>query len=491
MKSMSNMSIASLAVMAILTVQYVFAQPPEIEWDRTYGENSSDLANSVCATSDGGYIFAGYTRSFTADSSDVYLVKIDSLGGVEWYRLLGGEDYDDAKSVQQTSDGGFILAGRTRSFGAGSNDMYVIRTNSQGDTLWTRTYGGTNSDAAESVRQTNDGGYIIAGDSRPIGSTLAEMYLVKTDSLGDTLWTRTFGGSDDRVAYSAQQTTDAGYIIAGCNPIYGGNEYDAYLVKTDSTGDMLWTRTYGGIDRDGAVSVLQTAGGGYIVTGYTRSFGAGDSDIWIINTDDNGDTLWTRTYGSEENEYSTSMQQTMDGGYVIAGGKGTYGGETDLFLIKIDSMGDTLWSLVYGGEDIDVGSSVDLTDVGGYIIAGSIWNLVLPTDAWLVKTGPDTSATHAPSIEWVSHPMDFALHPAYPNPFNPTTTISFNLPFQAKVSMNIYNILGQRVAVLMNGYAAPGIHRLLWDASDLPSGLYFVRMESGKSMQTQKVVMLK
>jgi hypothetical protein len=185
------------------------------------------------------------------------------------------------------------------------------------------------------------------------------------------------------------------------------------------------------------------------------------------------------------------MQQTMNGEYVIAGGRGTYGGETDLFLIKIDSMGDTIWSLVYGGEDIDVGSSVDLTDDRGYIIAGYTWNWETPADAWLVKTGPDTSASHAPSIEWVSHPLDFALHPAYPNPFNPTTTISFDLPFQSKVSMTIYNLLGQRVAVLMNGYMLPGNHRLAWDALDLPSGIYFVQLSAGESTQSRKVVLLK
>jgi hypothetical protein len=475
----------------MVLVSVILAQPPGIEWSRTYGGNSSDIANSVYSTSSGAYIFAGYTKSFNADSNDVYLVKTDSAGNILWYRLYGGADYDDARCLQETADGGYILAGRTRSFGAGGNDMYVVRTDSNGDSLWTRTYGGSNSDAAECIIQTADGGYLIAGDTRPYSGAHVEMYLVKTDSLGDTIWTRTYGGSDDRVAYSVQQTDDGGYIVVGCNPIYGGLEYDIYLVKTDSRGDTLWTRTYGGENEDYAISVEQTGDGDYMIAGSTRSFGAGEGDFYVLRTDSLGDILWTRTYGSGNNDYATSMQQTIDGRYIILGGMGTYGGETDLYLIKIENVGDTIWTIVYGGENIEVGSSVDVTAEGNYIVAGYIWDWEMPADCWLVKTGLDTAVSGAPSIQWVSHPKDFILHPVYPNPFNPVTIISYEVPVRGLVRVDVYNVLGQKTAELVHDIASGGRHSVIWDGGELPSGVYFVRLEAGEFNHTRKVVLLK
>jgi hypothetical protein len=491
MKIRYHAKILLAVIVIIVMVSLTYSQPPEIEWSRTYGDNGIDQANCVCAASDGGYIFTGYTKSFGADSNDVYLVKTDNQGNQDWFRLYGGSGYDDARSIQQTADGGYILAGRSTSFGLGDNDIYAVKTDSNGDTLWSRTYGGTDTDIAESVVQTNDEGYAIAGYTRNQTSNLWQMYLMKTNIIGDTLWIRSYEAPGNRAAYSVDQTIGGGYIICGWNPFGSGSESDIYLIRTDVLGNVLWTTSYGGDGEEAAFDVHQTMDGGFIIAGWTDSFGAGYGDFYLVKTDSVGDTLWTNTYGGTDGEGAYSVKETSDGGYVLAGVTYSFGAQNgDMYLVRTNPQGDTLWTLSYGGPDAEYGYSIDLTSDGGYIIAGAVsgeWD----TDALLVKTGPDTSATHAPSIEWVSHPLDFALHPAYPNPFNPTTTISFDLPLQSKVSMNIYNILGQRVAVLMNGYALPGTHRLLWDASDLPSGIYFVRMESGKSMQTQKVVLLK
>jgi hypothetical protein len=469
--------IAVLVMMWFWGVAVLYAQPPEIEWSRTYGGVDSDLANSVCATSDGGYVFAGYTKSFTADSNDAYLVKIDSLGNHYWSRLYGGTDYDDAQSVQQTSDGGYILSGRTKSFGAGSNDMYIIKTNDLGDTMWTRTYGGPYSDVSYSVQHTTDEGYILAGRTIRNAGSLSEMYLVKIDSIGDTLWTRSYSGTDNLAAYAVQQTSDGGYIMVGGNPFSGGIEYDIYVVRTNNLGDTLWTRTFGGAGNDYALSVQQTLDGGYILAGWTELSSPNYIDVYIVKIDSLGEIMWTRTYG----------------GYIIAGVTGSFGAENgDMYLVKINTQGDTIWTLVYGGPDYEVVTSMDLTNDGGYIIAGYTYeSWVDPADCWLVKTGPDTSSTHAPSIQWVSHPKQFTLHPAYPNPFNPTTTISFDLPVQSHVNLNIYNILGQRIGVLMDRTMPQGIHRVRWDGSDCPSGIYFVRMEAHVYRQVQKIVLLK
>ena len=493
MKAIISTSTSVLIMIGFAIFTPVFAQPPEIEWTREHGGDNVDMAFSVQQTSDGGYAFAGYTTSFNADSNDVYLGKTDSLGNLQWQQHYGGYNYEDARSVQQTSDGGYIVAGRTQSYSGLSNDMYVVKTDSQGDTLWIRIYRGTNSSAAaQSVQQTDDGGYVIAGySSLPYLDN--EMFLVKIDSLGDTLWTRTYGGSDDRTAHCVRQTRDGGYILAGDNHFHGGVEYDIYLVKTDSMGNLHWTGTYGGNDTDRARSVRQTTEGGYIIAGSTDSFGADRSDVYVVKTDSLGDTLWTRTFGGSDFDFAQEVQQTLDGGYIIAGSTSSYGaGGYDLYMIKINTVGDTIWTLVYGGLYSDKGYSVDLTDDGGYIVAGvtqEYWEE--PADCWLVKIGPDTAVSGAPSIQWVSHPKDYVLHPAYPNPFNPVTTISYDVPVQGIVQVDIYNVLGQKTAELVNGIKIAGHHQLLWDAGELPSGIYFIQMESGEFQQVQKIVLLK
>ncbi|MFH1012039.1 MAG: hypothetical protein V1784_12505, partial [bacterium] len=306
-------------VSSLILAAGAFAQPsPDTLWTRTYGGSSLDEAHSVQQIADGGYIVAGDTYSFGAGWWDFYLVKTNSSGEPLWTRTYGGTGYDGANSVQQTADGGYIVAGGTGSFGAGDRDFYLVRSNSQGDTLWTRTYGGSGTDWAFSVDSSADGGYIVAGLTYSFGAGGGDFYLVKTNSQGDTLWTRTYGGSSYDVANSVQQTADGGYIVAGGTYSFGAGLYDFYLVKTNSQGDMLWTRTYGGSYDDYAFSVQQTADGGYIVAGYTWSFGAGSSDFYLVKTNSKGDPLWTRTYGGRLDDVVNSVQQTADGGYIVA-----------------------------------------------------------------------------------------------------------------------------------------------------------------------------
>ena len=182
------------------------ANAQQITFQKTYGGTGNDYANSVQQTTDGGYIIAGYTASFGGDSSHVYLIKTDSLGDTLWTKTYGGDSSDIGNSVQQTTDGGYIVAGTTNSFGAGNVDVYLIKTNSIGDTMWTKTYGGTNIDVGSYVRQTLDGGYIIARYTGSFGAGGFDVYLIKTNSLGDTLWTRTYGGTFADFGSSVQQT---------------------------------------------------------------------------------------------------------------------------------------------------------------------------------------------------------------------------------------------------------------------------------------------
>jgi hypothetical protein len=350
----------------LMFVLFVFWSLPAFAqdalWSRTYGGSADESGLSVQQTTDGGYIVAGYTWSFGAGDVDVYLNKTDSTGDTLWSRTYGGSGLDIAWSVQQTSDGGYIVAGWTGSFGAGDEDVYLIKTNSSGDTLWTRTYGGDATDCCYSVQQMTDGGYILAGLTySPSGWWDDDMYLIKTNSTGDPLWTRTYGwfGTHES-GTSVQQTKDGGYIVAGwTDAFFDQSDWDVYLIKADSGGDIQWSRTYGGSGFDIAWSVQQTIDEGYIVSGVTESFGAGGGDVYLIKTDSTGDTLWTRTYGGNGNDCGFFVEQTTDGGYIVSAHAGSS------CLIKTDSTGDTLWSRTCGGSE---GHSVQQTKDGGYII---------------------------------------------------------------------------------------------------------------------------
>ena len=237
-------------------------------------------------------------------------------------------------SVQQTSDGGYIVAGYNAPAQSSitRNDIYVIKTNSSGDTIWSKTYGGTDNDEGNSVRQTTDGGYIIAGYTRSFGAGSYDVYVIKTNASGDTLWTRTYGGTGDDYGYSVQQTSDGGYIVAGQTSSFGAGGYDVWVIKTNASGDTLWTRTYGGTGDDYGHSVQQTSDGGYIIGGYTTSFGAGSADVYLIKTDASGDTLWTRTCGGTWDDFGYSVRQTSDKGYIVAGAS-----NQDVYLIRTNA----------------------------------------------------------------------------------------------------------------------------------------------------------
>jgi len=303
-------------------------QAPEEEWNRTFGGSDYDYGYSVQQTSDGGYIIAGETESYSAGIEDVWLIKTDSGGNELWNKTFGGSDYDYGYSVQQTSDGGYIIAGWTGSYGAGSADVWLIKTDSGGNELWNRTFGGSDWDR----------GY--SGYTDSYGAGYWDVWLIKTDSEGNKKWSKTFGGSDDDWGWSVQQTSDGGYIIAGGTGSYGAGDYDAWLIKTDSEGNELWNRTFGGSDWDVGWSVQQTSDGGYIIAGGTGSYSAGDYDAWLIKTDSERNELWTKIFGGSDWDEGYSIQQTSDGGYIIAGYTYSYGaGSADVWLIKVKGGG--------------------------------------------------------------------------------------------------------------------------------------------------------
>lgn len=413
------------------------AAPPDTLWTRTYGGVELDAGYSVQYTSDGGYIIAGYTDSFGAGDEDVYLIKTDADGDTVWTRTYGSADHDGGICVQQTSDGGYITAGYTGDW-ASDVDVYLIKTDADGDTLWTRTYGGVELDGGTCVQQTSDGCYIIAGQtSSGPGNSI---YLIKADVDGDTLWTRMYGSSAWSEGRSVQQTSDGGYIIGGSR--YNGFDYDVFLVKTDADGDTLWTRRYGVWNSsDDGYSVRQTYDGGYVIAGLKDSVGGRAEDVYLIKTDTDGDTLWTRTYGGTGDDVGVSVQEMPDGGYIIAGCTRSFG-------------------------------------AGGY-------------DVYLVRTGGVAGIPGAAEI-----PTRLTFHTCSPNPFSEDMAIWFYVPERRNMKVTIHDVQGRVVRELIDGMLGAGAHTVTWDGKDasgseVSGGVYLVYLKTDGKTEISKVVVLR
>jgi hypothetical protein len=357
---------------------------PETLWTTRYGMSGSTVGNAVRQTTDGGYIITGQAQIYGA-SIDVWLIKTNEIGDTLWTRTYGGSGHDKGYSVLQTTDGGYIIVGETKSIGAGESDIWIIRTDHIGDTLWTRTYGGLSFDEGWCVDQLSDGSFIVIGHTNSTGVDIYDYdaWLIKIDSSGDTLWTQTYGGSGFDQGFYGQQTTDGGYIFTGITQLGPGG---IWLVKTDLNGDTLWTRTYfSGYGR----FVQQTTDGGYVIAGYTASVGAGHYDYCLIKTDSNGDTLWTQTFGGTGEDYCKSGQQTTDGGYILAGQTSSFGaGYTDIYVVKTNASGEILWQQTYGVDDFEYGMGVRQTSDGGYVVVGQR-NDISFGDVWLIRLSPD------------------------------------------------------------------------------------------------------
>jgi hypothetical protein len=396
------------AIIILFWAICLFAQPPDTLWSKTYGGYNQDYAFSIQPTSDGGYIITGLTSSFGAGGDDVYLVKTDANGNAIWTRTFGGPYEDWGRSVKQTKDGGYIIAGWTTSFGAGNRDVYLIKTDGNGNALWTKTFGGTNEERGYFVQQTPEEGYIVVGTTWSFGAGGGDVYLIKTDANGNALWTRTYGGSGYDFCRSIQVTPDSGFVLTGQTSSFGHGGWDVYLIKTNKNGDAIWTRTYGGPDDDLGCSVGLTSDGGYIITGGAKSFGGINWDVYIVKTDSVGNAIWAKLFGGSGEERCHEVQETSDGGYIAFGFTSSFGsGNYDVYLIKTDANGNTLWTKTWGGYAWDMGEGIKGTSDGEYIMCGYTESFGAGGgDFWVIKTKPTTVIEHDVGPLQILCPLD-------------------------------------------------------------------------------------
>ena len=388
------------------------AQAPAIEWQKAMGGTGDDRAYSIQQTTDGGYILAGQTNSNDGDVTgyqggnyDVWVVKLSSTGIIQWQKTLGGTGNDYAQSIQQTTDGGYIVAGQTNSndgdvtgYQGGIYDFWVVKISTTGTIQWQKTLGGTGDDYAQSIQQTTDGGYIVAGftGSNNSGDVTGfqgyfDCWVVKISTTGEIQWQKTFGGTGMDFAQSIQQTTDGGYIVAGST---GSNNsgnvtgfqgyFDYWVVKISTTGEIQWQKTLGGTESDSAYSIKQTTDGGYIVAGQTNSndgdvtgFQGGTYDVWVVKLSSTGIIQWQKTLGGTGSEYTSSIQQTSDGDYIVAGNTSSNDGDVtgnygivDNWIVKLSTLGTIQWQKTFGGTEVDSTYSIQQTTDGDYIVVG-------------------------------------------------------------------------------------------------------------------------
>ncbi|MFE3867109.1 T9SS type A sorting domain-containing protein [Flavobacterium sp. LS2P90] len=455
----------TLFILGVILFQLNCFSQPAIQWQKTLGGSFDDFGFSIQETADKGYIIAGMTNSTDGDVAgnqgdyDYWIVKLNVKGTIQWQKTMGGSAEDYAFSIQQTADGGYIIAGMTNSIDGdvtgnhGSYDCWIVKLNPTGTIQWQKTLGGSFEDVALSIQQTRDGGYVIAGYSDSTDGDVSgnhgdyDYWIVKLNEIGKIQWQKTLGGTAGDYAFSIQQTTDGGYILAGETASsdedvsHNNGSYDFWVVKMNATGIIQWQKTFGGSNIDEAQSIQQTADGGYIVSGNTNSADGdvndyhGSFDYWIVKLNATGAIQWQKALGGIRDDKATSIQQTLDGGYIVAGWTYSTDGDVirnngnydyvgnDYWIVKLTESGTIQWQKALGGFNDDVATSIRQTKDGGYVVAG--WTYSTDTsvdenqrsyDYWIVKLDSGSLSTSS-----------FQQEPIviYPNPAKSTLNIQF------------------------------------------------------------------
>lgn len=478
------------------------------EWTKSISGANNDFAYSIIQTTDGGFAVAGYTYAF-GDITNMLVVKLDATGDVEWNKVIsgfsGGQFHNDqARSIIETSDGGFLLAGHTQSF---TNTppfgtfFYLVKLDSDGELLWNKVIGGPHNNIqatpvsfARSVIETEDGGFAVAGFTFAYGLGNYSMYLVKLDENGDHQWSRTIGGAADDRAYSLIQTSDRGFALAGQTGSFaaGGGYTNVYVAKLDLNGNLQWTSSVGGTfaNNDNGYSIIQTDDDGYAVAGFTTSFG---NNMYLVKLSETGELLWTRAIGGSSSDIATSIIRSHEGGFAIAGYTFSYGpglSWPSMMIIKLDELGNTCGGnsstppsiMLSGGTTTSPNSVVQTvsTNLTGYSLSTS--NHSSASELCLI-TNLDPVTNQLPA--------SFSLKQNYPNPFNPVTKIEFDIALQSTVVLSVYDQTGRKVKDLVNEFKNPGSYSVSFDASGLTSGVYFYRLSAGEFVETRRLVLLK
>ena len=359
------------------------------QWAISYGGALDDVANDIWQTSDGGLVVAGTTSSLGVQGSDAWVYKVNPNGTVAWNETFGGVIDEYANAVQQTSDGGLVVVGTSGSFGVGIHDYWVIRLDAAGNVLWQQTYGGMHHNHAFGLQETSDNGFILVGETTSFGAGNRDAWAVRLDSAGNVLWQTVIGQTGWDIARGVVETTSGDFVFVGYTSSFGAGNWDLWAVKLNSSGAILWQKTYGGSGDDLGWAIKASADGGVIVAGETASFSA-NADFWILELAADGSVMWQKRYGGPGRDIARALARSSNGGYLVAGETNSFGaGGKDFWLLKLAANGDILWQRSYGGPADDIAFSVrEISD--GIALAGSSASYGAgATDAWLLKLDTD------------------------------------------------------------------------------------------------------
>ncbi len=464
-------------------VSSLHAQPDTL-WTREFDNGGDDYADQVVMTADGGFVIG--SSSWDESNMDFNLIRTDGNGTLLWSRFYGtGSDDWLAAMVPATNDG-WLLAGFTVSPETFRPDAYLVRVDAAGDTLWTRRYGDSlANESAQAILPLANGDFIIAGNQDVTQAGLTDILLLRLNSAGDTVWTRTIAQPTVESASSICELSDGNYLIGGTQVSSENQTSDFYFVKATTSGDTLWTRAYGGPGSDVVVAVQPVQSGGAVFAGLTDSFGEG-GDLYLARLNDNGDTLWSHTYGGPEEDHAHALLLMNDGGYAVAGHTDSFGAVNgDIFMVKTDSAGQTQWTYMLPGPDYESVESIQNTPDGGFIIAGNHTAEGL-ANIRLIRLSQPQGVSPRPQS-----PATFALGQNFPNPFNASTSIAFVLREPMSVRLDVFDLTGRLVATPLNEHLSSGSHHVSLDAQFWPSGVYIYRLTTPQSSAQRKMLLLK
>lgn len=479
----------------------------QVVFNRNYDLDSiSNTGISVIQTLDGGYLVGGTNADFSTGSSRAILLKTNSTGDTLWtkewdFSSLGG---DQIRSLIQLTDSSYIALGNTYDTIALNWDVILLKLNPLGDTLWKKQYSiGTGIDLGYMVKQAADGGFIIAGRTTSNTSGPEDAYWIKTDNSGNMQWQYQYGGANIDAVYSVDLCSDGGYILGGQTKSYGAGLGDLFLIKINSLGIFQWRKTFGTIENDYGETVISTLDGGFIISGaIDDGTGFGSWNGYIVKTDNAGNMQWNKIFGyGTDNESLNLVRQLQDSTFVLAGSTRLNSSvKFQGWLMKVNTMGDSLWSHTYGSSipRDDYFYGLDLTNDGGFILCGFYDTLFLPpyTNVWLVKTdcmGNDSAWDSASCSLTTSIPENvlennFAIK-VYPNPNNGQMTFEYELNGNAKGELSIYDVTGRKIA---NYDLSTGSKINTVSETSLNNGIYFYIYKINDVIKkSEKIVIIK